>query len=58
MRVIEHLIRAVQHTAIFNPDVEVRPACALWPDKERQWEAVIPRIQSELADPSLRSEYP
>jgi hypothetical protein len=57
MRVIEHLIKAVQHAAIFNPDVEVRPSCILWPDKERQWEAVIPRIQSELAELLVLGDY-
>ena len=48
MRVIEHLVKTLRDSAIFNPEVQVTPACILWPDKDRQWEAVIPRLQSEL----------
>ena len=50
MRVIEHLVKTLRNSAIFNPEVQVTPSCILWPDKDRQWEAVIPRLQSELAE--------
>ena len=50
MRVIEHLVKTLRDSAIFNPEVQVTPSCILWPDKDRQWEAVIPRLQSELAE--------
>lgn len=37
MRVIEHLIKTLRDSAIFNPEVQVAPSCILWPDKDRQW---------------------
>ena len=40
MRVIEHLVKTLRNSAIFNPEVQVTPSCILWPDKDRQWEAV------------------
>ena len=57
MRVIEHLVKTLRGSAIFNPEVQVAPACILWPDKDRQWEAVIPRLQSELGELLVLGEY-
>ncbi len=57
MRVIEHLVCALRDSAIFNPEVQVTPSCILWPDKDRQWEAVIPRLQSELGELLVLGEY-
>ena len=49
MRMLDHFLAAVRDAAVYNPEVQVAPACILWPDKDRQWEAVIPRLQSEMA---------
>ena len=57
MRVIEHLIKTLRDSAIFNPEIQVAPSCILWPDKDRQWEAVIPRLQSELGELLVLGEY-
>lgn len=57
MRVIEHLVKMVRDSAIFNPEVQVTPSCILWPDKDRQWEAVIPRLQGELAELLVLGDY-
>lgn len=57
MRVIEHLVKTLRGSAIFNPEVQVAPACILWPDKDRQWEAVIPRLQSELGELFVLGDY-
>ncbi|APP76924.1 alkaline phosphatase [Xanthomonas vesicatoria ATCC 35937] len=57
MRVIEHLVKTLRDSAIFNPEVQVAPSCILWPDKDRQWEAVIPRLQSELAELLVLGDY-
>lgn len=57
MRVIEHLVKTLRDSAIFNPEVQVTPACILWPDKDRQWEAVIPRLQSELGELLVLGDY-
>ncbi|UXA52320.1 BREX-1 system phosphatase PglZ type B [Xanthomonas prunicola] len=57
MRVIEHLVKTLRDSAIFNPEVQVAPSCILWPDKDRQWEAMIPRLQSELAELLVLGDY-
>jgi len=57
MRVLDHLLQAVREAAVFNPEVQVAPACILWPDKECQWQAVIPRLQGELAELLVLGDY-
>jgi len=56
-KVIEHLLKSVREAAVFNPDVQVAPACILWPDRDRQWEAIIPRMQIELPELFVLGEY-
>ena len=63
MKIIDYLIKSIRSASDYNPDVQVKPACILWPDKARQWEAVIPRLQKEIPellvlgdfDPSTRT---
>ncbi|MDD2466831.1 MAG: BREX-1 system phosphatase PglZ type B [Desulfobulbus sp.] len=50
MRVMEHLLKAIRSAAVFNPDVQVAPVCILWPDRDRQWEAIIPLLQVEMPE--------
>jgi len=50
MKILDGLIKAIRSAAVFNPDVQVAPACILWPDRDRQWEAVIPRLQNEMPE--------
>lgn len=57
MRVIEQLAKTLRETAIFNPEVQVAPACILWPDKDRQWEAVIPRLRGDLPELLVLGDY-
>lgn len=57
MRVIEHLLKAVRDAAVYNPEVQVAPACILWPDRDRQWEAAIPRLQAELPELLIFGDY-
>ncbi|MDP2647471.1 MAG: BREX-1 system phosphatase PglZ type B [Desulfobacterales bacterium] len=57
MRVIEHLLKAIRGAAIFYPEVQVAPACVLWPDRDRQWEAIIPRVQVELPELYVLGDY-
>jgi hypothetical protein len=33
MRLIQHLVKTLRDSAIFNPEVQVTPSCILWPDK-------------------------
>lgn len=57
MRVVERLLKAVRGAAIFNPEVQVAPACILWPDRDRQWEAIIPRLQVEMPNLFILGDY-
>jgi len=44
--------------AFFVGDVQVAPACILWPDKDRQWDAVVPRSQGEMEELLISSDNP
>lgn len=57
MSVLDHLLKAIRDTAIFNPEIQVAPACILWPDRDRQWEAVIPVLQAELPELMILGDY-
>jgi hypothetical protein len=55
--VIKELIRAVRSASVFNAQIQVPPACILWPDKERQWEAIIPRLQEQMTELCVLGNY-
>lgn len=57
VKVIDHLLKALRDAAVFNPEVQVAPACILWPDSDRQWEAVIPVLQAELPELLILGDY-
>jgi hypothetical protein len=57
MNVGAQLVKQLRDSATFNPEVQVAPACILWPDKDRQWEAVIPRLQGELEELLVLGDY-
>ncbi len=57
MIIIEKLISALRNAAIFNPDVQMAPACILWPDRDHQWEAVILRLQAESSELFVLGDY-
>ena len=44
------LIKAIRAAAVFNPEVQVAPVCILWPDRDRQWEGILPILQGELPE--------
>jgi hypothetical protein len=57
MRTIDCLTKALRDAAVFNVEIQVAPACILWPDKDRQWEAIIPRLQVELPELLVLGDY-
>ena len=57
MRFIEHFIKKIRKAAVHNSDVQVAPACILWTDSDRQWEAVIPHLQNELPELFVLGDY-
>ena len=54
---IESLVHSLRTAATFNPEVQTAPACILWPDHNRQWEAVIPRLQEEMPELFILGDY-
>ena len=57
MRILNCLIKAIRSAAIHNPDVQAAPACILWPDGDRQWEPVVPRLQRDLPELLQLGDY-
>lgn len=50
MILIEHLIQSLRSAAHLNSNVQVPPACILWPDKERQWSPAIRLLQTKVPE--------
>ena len=57
MIVIEALIKSLRAAFVHNPDVQAAPACIMWPDRDRQWEAIIPRLQNKMPELFVLGEY-
>lgn len=57
MLIIEKLKNHLRDATIFNSEVQAAPFCILWPDKDRQWEAIIPRLQIELPELLILGDY-
>ena len=57
MLIVEKLKSTVCNAAAYNPEVQAAPVCILWPDKDRQWEAVIPRLHKELPQLYVLGDY-
>jgi len=51
------LVKALRDASVFNPEVHVAPACIIWPDRDRQWEAIVPRLQNELPELLVLGDY-
>ena len=57
MKVLDHLLKAIRAASVSNPEVQVAPACILWPDHDRQWEPIIPRLQKDMPELFMLGEY-
>ncbi len=55
--ILNKFVKTVRDASKYNPDVQVPPVCILWPDKDRQWETVIPRLQNELSELFVLGDY-
>ena len=51
------LVKALRSSARFNADVECAPHCILWPDREAQWQSIIPTLQAELPELLVLGSY-
>lgn len=45
---IEAVAVALREAGAYNRDDQARPAAVLWPDRERQWEPLLPRLREQL----------
>ncbi len=48
MTLLDALIQSVTRAGEYNRDDQVAPAVVLWPDKERQWEALMPLLHERV----------
>lgn len=48
MTILDALIQSLSRAGEYNRDDHVAPAVILWPDKERQWEPVLPLLRERL----------
>ena len=51
------MIQSLRGSATHNPDVQSAPVCILWPDGDRQWETVVPRLQNEMPELFQLGDY-
>jgi len=51
------LVNEIRRSSAHNPDIQFAPACTLWPDKDRQWEVVIPALQGVMPELLTLGEY-
>lgn len=57
MRVVDYLIKSIRNAAVYNSDFLAPPACIIWTDRERQWEAVIPRLLNDMPELFILGKY-
>ncbi len=55
--VLNLLVDKLSGSAIYNPAIEVAPAAILWPDKNKQWHTIIPRLQQQLPQLYILGNY-
>ena len=55
--VAERLIEEIRSDANYNSNVQVAPACILWPDGDKQFEPIIPRLLKEMPELCVLGEY-
>jgi hypothetical protein len=48
LTVLDALVETIRQAGIYDKNDQTPPAAVLWPDKERQWEALIPALHSRL----------
>lgn len=57
MTVVEEFIRSVRNAAIYNANSQSKPVVTLWTDKAREWESVLPLLQSAIPELLILGEY-
>lgn len=57
IRFREAISSAIRAQARYNSTVQDLPGCILWPDKERQWEQIVTRLQADLPELYVLGNY-
>jgi len=58
MQFIEYLVEKIREAGQkYNPDVQIAPACILWPDGAHQWKGVIETLLSEIPELFILGDY-
>lgn len=57
MKIIDKIAQSIQSSAVYNQDIQEAPHCILWPDRDRQWEAIIPRLQQVVPELLMLGDY-
>lgn len=58
MKVLDVLLQQIRSMSQhYNPEVESAPACILWPDRERQWEPILPHVLKEMPELLVLGKY-
>lgn len=45
---LEVLVSSIKAAGRYRPEEEIAPAVILWPDREREWEPIIPRLREHM----------
>jgi len=46
---LDTLARSLLHAGQYNKNDQCPPAAILWPDKERQWEPLLPALRTRFS---------
>lgn len=57
MLVIDGVVNSIREAKKYNSNTQIAPAAVLWTDKDRQWEAVINKIQALLPELIVLGSY-
>ena len=50
LTVLESLVAAIRAAGAYDRNDQVAPAAILWPDEERQWEELLPRLRGAMPE--------
>lgn len=56
-KVLDALLKTLERAAVFNANVQVRPAAILWPDQAEQWRPLIPVLRELLPQLLTLGDY-
>ena len=55
--ICDKLVHELRRQSNYNSNVQVAPACILWPDGERQFEPVMARLLQEMPELCVLGDY-